>query len=83
MVSAIAQEIEPALNTKQAAKYLGLSPDSLAVFRSRGTGPLVHYSGSKPVYYLSELRQWQDRCAAERRERLLVRQKSDAEKTSS
>lgn len=59
-------EIEPALSTKQAARYLGVSHGTLAVWRSRMMGPPAHYSGAKPVYYASELRAWQDRCTAER-----------------
>lgn len=55
-------EIEGALNTKQAAKFLGLSPGTLAVWRSRASGPPFRYSGAKPVYYASELRDWQRQC---------------------
>jgi hypothetical protein len=58
---------EPALNTKQAASFLGLSPGSLAVWRCRGTGPPCHYSASKPIYYQSELKEWQIECSEQRR----------------
>jgi hypothetical protein len=51
----IHQEIEAALSTKQAARYLGVSPGTLAVWRARRAGPPCMYSGSKPVYYLSTL----------------------------
>jgi hypothetical protein len=59
-------EFERGLNTKEAARYLGLSPGSLAVWRSRGVGPECAYSGTKPVYYLSGLKAWQARCRAAR-----------------
>jgi hypothetical protein len=59
-------DFEHALNTKQAAAMLGLTPGSLAVMRSRKTGPPFSYSGAKPVYYLSELRRWQVECRAAR-----------------
>ncbi len=58
--------VEPALTAKRAAAFLGVSPGTLAVWRSRRTGPPCHYSGSKPVYYLSELREWQQLCTEER-----------------
>jgi hypothetical protein len=59
-------EFEHALTTKQAGAYLGLSPGSLAVMRSRKAGPPCTYSGSRPVYYLSELKRWQAECRAAR-----------------
>jgi hypothetical protein len=59
-------DFEHALNTKQAAAMLGLTPGSLAVMRSRKTGPPFSYSGTKPVYYVSELRRWQVECRAAR-----------------
>jgi hypothetical protein len=62
------QGIEPALNTKQAASFLGVAPGTLAVWRSRRMGPPVHYSGAKPIYRESELREWQRRCTEERLE---------------
>jgi hypothetical protein len=57
------ESIEAALNTKQAARYLGVSPGTLAVWRARRAGPPCMYSGSKPVYYLSALIGWQKECA--------------------
>lgn len=69
-------EIENALNTKQAAKFLGLSPGTLAVWRSRASGPPCRYSGTKPVYYASELREWQRACTARH---LPATQKHDVE----
>lgn len=74
--------IEPALTTKQAAAFLGVSAGTLAVWRSRRMGPPCHYSGAKPIYRESELRAWQRRCTEERmgeKEFLLDRQKSDVE----
>jgi hypothetical protein len=54
--------LEHAIDTKKAAALLGLSPGTLAVQRSRRQGPPVHYSGMKPVYFPSELREWQRGC---------------------
>ena len=62
-------ELENALNTRQAAALLGLSPGTLAVLRSRGGGPRFHHSGRKPTYYASELRAWQDQCDAAMRQK--------------
>ncbi len=75
-------EIEAALSTKQAARHLGVSPGTLAVWRSRLMGPPCHYSGAKPVYYLPELRDWQRQCAAERMRSLLDRQTPEIETAS-
>jgi hypothetical protein len=62
----MATDFESGWNTKQAARFLALSPNSLAVMRSRKTGPPCTYSGRKPVYYRSELRAWQEQCRLER-----------------
>jgi hypothetical protein len=55
-------EIEPAISSAEAARYLGVSLATMATWRNRGTGPPCAYSGEKPVYRLSELRAWQDSC---------------------
>jgi hypothetical protein len=57
------------LDTHEAARVLALEPNTLAVWRARGTGPPVHYSGTKPTYRLSELLAWQAECTAKMRER--------------
>lgn len=53
-----------ALNTKEAAQFLGLQASTLVVWRARGLGPRCCYSGAKPVYYLPVLRAWQEECRA-------------------
>ncbi len=74
--NAYMDHFETALNTKQAAAFLGLSPGSLAVWRCREVGPPHHYSGRKPVYYKTELRTWQRECSerrmAERSEKVAI-----------
>jgi len=55
-------DFEPALNAKQASAQLGVTPGTLAVWRSRKTGPPFAYSGRRIAYYASELRQWQREC---------------------
>jgi hypothetical protein len=62
-------DFENAMNTKQAAAFVGLTAATLAVLRSRGSGPRFHHSGRKPVYYASELRAWQDQCDAAMRQK--------------
>lgn len=59
----ITSNIEAGLNAKQAARYLGVSPNTLTQWRFRRSGPPHTYSGSRPVYYLSELIAWQKECA--------------------
>jgi hypothetical protein len=58
----MATDFENGWNTKRAAAFLGLSGGSLAVMRSRKTGPPCTYSGAKPVYYRSQLEAWQEQC---------------------
>jgi hypothetical protein len=55
-------DLEHAIDTRKAAALLGLSAGTLAVWRSRKQGPPVHYSGARPVYFQSELREWQREC---------------------
>jgi hypothetical protein len=45
------------LNSENAAKYLGLSPKTLAVMRSSGTGPQFVKRG-RVFYYLGDLQTW-------------------------
>jgi hypothetical protein len=51
-----------ALDTHQAARILGVEPGTLSVWRVRQTGPRFYFSGAKPVYYLPDLRQFQEEC---------------------
>lgn len=45
------------LNTENAARYLGLSPKTLAIMRSSGTGPRFVKRG-RVFYFLEDLRAW-------------------------
>lgn len=47
-----------ALNTKAAARYLGLSPKTLETQRSRGGGPPFVKLGSRVVYREEDLDRW-------------------------
>lgn len=50
---------DAALTTDQAGQFLGLSPMTLAVMRSKGSGPpFVKYSRRAVRYRLSDLKQW-------------------------
>lgn len=57
------------VQSAQAARVLGVSKCTMATWRNRGTGPPVHYSGTKPVYYVSELHAWQDESTAAMRQK--------------
>jgi excisionase family DNA binding protein len=47
------------LDTKQAAKYLALSPKTLALWRSQGKGPRYKIAGQRLVrYHISDLDAW-------------------------
>ena len=45
------------LDTENAAKYLGLSPKTLAMMRSAGTGPKFVKRG-RVFYFLDDLQAW-------------------------
>ena len=60
------EESEPGLSSTEAARFLGVTRQTMATWRARGCGPPVHYSLSKPTYRLSELRAWQETCTAAR-----------------
>jgi hypothetical protein len=63
-------ENEPGISSAAAARLVCVTRSTMAVWRSRGTGPPVHYAGSKPVYFASEVRAWMESCTAlMRRER--------------
>ena len=66
-------EIEPAISSSQTARVLGVSVNTPGVWRVRGEGPPIHYSGAKPVYYLSEVKAWQAECTAAAREKQAAR----------
>jgi|GEM_PF-6391688 hypothetical protein len=46
------------LDTQQSAIYLGLSPGSLEVWRSRGCGPKCIFVATRPRYLRSDLDAW-------------------------
>lgn len=46
------------LNTKDAAEYLGLRPNTLAKMRVYGTGPQYRKHGRYVRYQMDELNQW-------------------------
>ena len=57
------------IGSAEAARVLGVSKGTMRVWRTRGTGPPCHYSGTKPVYYTSELHAWQAVCTAAMRQK--------------
>jgi hypothetical protein len=48
------------LDTRQAAGHLGISPNSLACWRSRREGPAFVKIGAKVRYRLADLEAWVD-----------------------
>jgi hypothetical protein len=48
----------PWLTSPEAANYIRKSNSSLAGWRVRKIGPKVQYSGSRPVYNVSDLDAW-------------------------
>jgi hypothetical protein len=48
------------LNSKQAADYLGLKPNTLAKMRVYGNGPKYRKHGFRVLYSLDELNAWSD-----------------------
>ena len=62
------EELEQGLSSTEAARFLGVAKTTMATWRLRGVGPIPHYSGGKPVYYLSELKAWQAACTAARQQ---------------
>lgn len=48
--------LSPWLNTEQAAAYLGASPKTLAIWRTKGKGPRYHIVNDRLVrYHVEEL----------------------------
>lgn len=48
------------LNTKQAADYLGLKPNTLAKMRVYGNGPKYRKHGFRVLYSLYDLNAWSE-----------------------
>lgn len=48
------------LDTENAARFLGLSPKTLAIMRSEGRGPSFIKQG-RIFYYLDDLQAWMER----------------------
>jgi len=48
------------LNSKQAAEYLGLKPNTLAKMRVFGNGPKYRKHGFRVLYALDDLNAWSD-----------------------
>ncbi len=46
------------LNSKQAAEYLGLRPNTMAKMRVYGTGPAYRKHGFKVLYAMEDLIEW-------------------------
>ena len=71
----IAVEAKPLLvSTQDAAKLLGLSPKTLANWRSRGVGPKwLHVSGSQSavLYAYKDLEEWVERARESKNRRLI------------
>ncbi|HOT82896.1 MAG TPA: helix-turn-helix domain-containing protein [Candidatus Defluviicoccus seviourii] len=51
------------LNTTEAALYTRLAPQTLAVRRLKGTGPVFLKVGSRVYYRRADLDSWLDGCA--------------------
>jgi len=48
------------LNSKQAAEYLGLKPNTLAKMRVFGNGPKYRKHGFRVLYALDDLNAWSE-----------------------
>ena len=48
------------LNTKQAADYLGLKPNTLAKMRVYGNGPKYRKHGFRVLYSIDDLNAWSE-----------------------
>ena len=51
--------IEPRLTTREAAAYLRRSPTTLEIWRCHGNGPRYIKSGSRVLYALSDLQEFE------------------------
>ncbi|PCJ38989.1 MAG: DNA-binding protein [Alphaproteobacteria bacterium] len=50
--------ISPYMNTREAAKYLGLCPTTLEKRRWLGLGPCYRKHGTIVVYHIDDLENW-------------------------
>lgn len=50
----------PFLDTRRAAAYLGLRPNTLERRRLNGGGPQYRKHGRRVVYHIDDLRAWSD-----------------------
>ena len=48
----------PFLRTKEAARFIGVSPHTLEKHRIYGTGPQYSKVGGRIIYAVSDLREW-------------------------
>jgi hypothetical protein len=53
----------PFLRTKEAARFIGVSPHTLEKHRIYGTGPNYSKVGGRIIYAVSDLREWVERGA--------------------
>jgi len=53
----------PFLRTKEAARFIGVSPHTLEKHRIYGTGPQYSKIGGRIIYAVKELREWVERGA--------------------
>lgn len=49
------------LHQKEAAEIVGVSWQTLRLWRSKGYGPEWHYKGRRVVYFVDDLQAWFDR----------------------
>jgi excisionase family DNA binding protein len=62
------QQREQLMSEQELADYLGMHVGTVRKWRRAGSGPPVHWAGSKPRYRLSEVDAWLDRRPEERGE---------------
>jgi hypothetical protein len=85
---------QPFLRTKEAARFVGVSPRTLEKHRSYGTGPIFSKVGGRILYALSDLTEWVKRGAKRstsdpatvlpprRADKLALRSRSDSDPAS-
>jgi len=57
------------MSEQEVADYCHVHVATVRKWRRAGTGPPVHWAGTKPRYRLAEVDAWLDRHPEERRER--------------
>jgi excisionase family DNA binding protein len=62
------EQRERLMSEQELADYLGMHVGTVRKWRRAGTGPPVHWAGSKPRYKLAEVEAWLDRRPEERGE---------------